>query len=466
MNVVRLRWLALVAAVVVLTLGYLSLTRTVTVLADGQVIEVVSRAVTVGGVLDAAGVTLGPRDRVTPGGFSLAADNMVIAVDRATRVQLLADGQVRVLETGESNPTIILAQLGLDLEPGDRLMVAGKTISLNEELPDSPALLLELKRAVTVTLNVDGETRELLTSAPTVGQALADNGVSLTAADMLEPSAETPLSDGMTVVLQKAAPVRIRVEGEELEAFTAAKTVGEALADAGLALQGLDFSEPAAEDELPADGEIRVVRVRESVVVEQEIVPHDTDFQADPEAELDTTSIVQEGQDGLSATRLRVRYEDGEEVSRAEEALRVFVEPKTGITGYGTKIVIKTAVVDGVTIEYYRAVNVFATYYTPCRSGVDSCLYGTSSGLPLQRGVVATYLNWYRELKLASVYVTGYGPGTIADVGAWPDRSVPWIDLAFSDAEAEANDPPWSNGYVTMYFTTPVPFYVPPIWPP
>jgi len=122
--------------------------------------------------------------------------------------------------------------------------------------------------------------------------------------------------------------------------------------------------------------------------------------------------------------------------------------------------VLHTAVVDGVTIEYYRAVEVFVTSYSPCRSGVSGCLNGTSSGLPVQKGTVATYLSWYRALKFATIYVPGYGPGTIGDVGAYPSGD-PWIDLAYSDADYVG----WAQ-WVTIYFTTPVPAYVPLIWPP
>lgn len=466
MNIARLRWVALAAALLVLAFGYLSLTRTVTILVDGAAVVASSRAVTVSGALDAAGVVIGPRDRIEPAGWSPIGDDMVIAVTRASRIQVSADGETQLLDSGERNPAIVLAQLGLTLGPGDRLLLAGDTLTLDETLPDQPVLLLELKRAVTITLDVNGKRSEVLSSAPTLGQALTEAGIKLLAADSLQPAASTPLIESISATVVTAKPVSISLGERQLHLFSSAVTVGDALAQAGLALQGLDYSEPAVDQPLPADGAVRLVRVAESVQLTQEIVPHDTDFVEDPEAELDTLSVVQEGQDGISAARTRVRYENGAEIARVKEEPRAFVEPKAAITGYGTKIVIKTAVVDGVTIEYYRAVQVFATYYTPCRSGVSGCLYGTSSGIPLDKGVIATYLNWYRALKFATVYIPGYGPGTIGDVGAWPDRSVPWIDLAFSDAEAEANDPPWSNGYVIMYFTTPVPSYVPPIWPP
>jgi uncharacterized protein YabE (DUF348 family) len=466
MNIARLRWVALAAALFVLAFGYLSLTRTVTVLVDGAAVEVSSRAVTVGGALDAGGVVVGPRDRIEPAGWMPIGDDMVIAVTRASRIQVVADGELNLLDSGERNPAIVLAQLGLTLGPGDRLLLAGDTFTLSETLPDQPVLYLELRRAIAITLDFDGTWSEIKSSAPTLGQALVEAGINLKTSDSLQPAASTPLTEPISAVLITAKPITISLGDEQMQLYSSAATVGDALAESGLALQGLDYSEPALDQALPADGVVRVVRVIESVQLAQEILPHDTDFVEDPEAELDTLSVVQEGKDGISASRTRVRYENGAEVARVEEEPRAFVEPQTGITGYGTKIVLRTAVVDGVTIEYYRAVTVFATYYTPCRSGVSGCLYGTSSGRPLDKGIVATWINWYRALNEATVYIPGYGPGVIGDVGAWPDRSLHWIDLAFSDAEAEANDPPWNNAYVTMYFTTPLPENIPLIWPP
>jgi hypothetical protein len=253
--------------------------------------------------------------------------------------------------------------------------------------------------------------------------------------------------------------------GGEFTLTSAAVSVGEALAEAGVALQGLDRSQPAEEEPVPADGEIRIVRVNESLELTQKSLPHETEWQPDDSAELDTISVVQLGQDGVQASRVRVRTEDGQETGRTTDAERVLVQPLTQINGYGSKIVVRTAVVDGISIEYYRAVQVFTTWYSPCNSGVSTCLNGTSSGLPVQKGTIATYLNWYRALKFATVYIPGYGPGQIGDVGAYPDGR-PWVDLAFSEADLTPGVQPWSNQYVTMYFTTPIPSYVPPVWPP
>ena len=82
-----------------------------------------------------------------------------------------------------------------------------------------------------------------------------------------------------------------------------------------------------------------------------------------------------------------------EEISRLTEDETMVRPPKTRILAYGTKIEVKTAVVDGVKIEYWRAVQMYATSYSPCRSGVDQLLLrATSSGKSVRKGMVGLRL--------------------------------------------------------------------------
>jgi 3D (Asp-Asp-Asp) domain-containing protein len=125
--------------------------------------------------------------------------------------------------------------------------------------------------------------------------------------------------------------------------------------------------------------------------------------------------------------------------------------PQTRILGYGTKIEVKKAVVDGVTIEYWRAVQMYATSYSPCRSGGDKCYTGTSSGKSLRKGMVAMRYSWYLAMGGQSLYIPGYGFATVEDVcGGCTGK--PWIDLGYSDNNWQQ----W-NSWVTVYFLTPVP---------
>jgi resuscitation-promoting factor RpfB len=161
---------------------------------------------------------------------------------------------------------------------------------------------------------------------------------------------------------------------------------------------------------------------------------------------------VQGGQAGLAVKRVRSTSQDGVQVSQKTESENIVRPAQDRIMGYGTKVVIRSSVVDGVTIQYYRVLTLLATSYSPCRSGTSKCSYGTSSGLPVQRGTVSMVYSWYLAFGFDRLYIPGYGFATVGDVGGGPAGNHYWVDLGFTDADYQ---PIYGN--VTVYFLTPVP---------
>ena len=453
----RIRWFAVLAALLVAGVGYLSFTRTATILVDGAAISLNSRAITVGAALDSAGIELHSRDKVEPSIYAPLWDGLVINVERATLVQLRVDGETFASITPERNPNELLGFWDIEFEGNDSLYLSGSPVDMTRELPFAPFIPLQVKRAVSVVVTEGGHTTEFQSSALTLGEALADHGIELNSADRLSPPPETLLDQPVDATLIRAKPIRIEMGDTSIEVISAATSVGEALAEAGIAIQLLDSVQPTEVEPIPADRVIRIARTSETVTLEQRVLPHETEWQEDPETELGETSVIQLGRDGVVGSRIRVRYQNGEEVSREEEGDRVLVEPRDQLNGYGTQIVIRTAVVDGVEIEYWATMDMYATSYSPCRSGVPECLYGTStSGVSVARGVVATYKDWLLAARGVSIYVPGYGSAAFYDVGGgFPDGRA-WIDLGYTDEDWVG----WSS-WVTVYFTTPVPQTIP-----
>jgi uncharacterized protein YabE (DUF348 family) len=321
-------------------------------------------------------------------------------------------------------------------------------------MPDS--FVLQYIPAQAITLELDGATQILYSAAPTLGAALETAGIKLSAEDAITLDPNTPLTGPLSVAIRRARSVTVQVGEQTVTGVTAAETVGEALQDLEIPLQNLDYSQPGEASALPEDGQIRVVQVREELKVMTDETPFPVEYQEDPETPLDESSVIEPGQNAIIATRERVGYADGEEVWRRSEASWQASEAKPGITGYGTKIVNYTEVVDGNTIEYYRKISVYYHSYKPCIPGTDICYYGTSSGLPVDKGVIAVQLSWYRMFALHPVYVPGYGHAVIADVcGGCAGQML--IDLGYS----EDNYDPMPNGWTTLYFLSPAPDFVP-----
>lgn len=364
----------------------------------------------------------------------------------------------------ERVPLLILREAEIGLGPEDRILVNGLAAPIDQRSDSLRTLTIQLVRAVRMTLvTPDGE-QSFDSSALTVGQALWERGLEIWEGDRLSPSAGTFLDGPVTVSYAPAREYHVSVGGTVIPIRSAADTVGMILAGAGLAPLGADYTFPAEGDAGPADGQIRLVRVREEFIWSLEPMPFSSESRDSAELEFGEEQVVQAGEPGLAQTRTRIRYEDGQEVSRADEEKTVIREPRPRITERGTRIVLKTAVVDGVTIQYWRAVEMYATSYSPCRSGVPGqCFSGTSLGLPVRKGVVAVDISFYNEMAGQQIFVSGYGPGVIADVGAGriveANLGIPrtrWVDLGYSDADWEE----WGR-YVTVYFLAPAPAAIP-----
>jgi len=365
-------------------------------------------------------------------------------------ITILDNDKVVTLQTNERIPSAILNQAGITINPNDRVLSGGLPAALDQPIPNFP-ITLQIRRAVPLTIISPNGQQQIQSSALTVGAALAEATIWLRAEDQVEPELNTSLTSGLTIMISSKHDLVISVDGKVVQIQTSARTVGEALAEAGIPLFGSDYSLPAENEAVPSDGEIKVVRVSESVLLTQKPIPFESELIASADVPLDQTQILQPGENGLSVQRIRIRYEDGQEISRATENETVVRQPKKRVLGYGTKVEIRTAVVDGVQIEYWRAVQMYATAYSPCRSGGNQCYSGTSSGKKLAKGMVGLRYSWYLAMGGQPLYIPGYGYATVEDVcGGCVGK--PWIDLGYSDDDYQH----WSS-WVTVYFLTPVP---------
>lgn len=381
----------------------------------------------------------------------------LIACQPATppTVTIIDGDQIVTLRTDERVPSALIAQAGITLNENDSVLSDGYFIALDQPADKDP-ITLQIRRAATVTFITPDGQRTIQTSALTVGDVLQEAGIRLYTNDMVDPPPSSPITNSpITIYYSPARELTITADGKKTRVTSSARTVGEALAEAGIPLIGLDQAIPPENEALPSDGNIKVVRVSESIVLQQKSIPFESELIASTEVPLDQTQILSPGENGLSVQRIRVRYEDGVEVSRVTEEESLVREPKNRTLAFGTKVEIKTAVVDGVTIEYWRAVQMYATSYSPCRLGTSTCGSTTASGKQLEKGMVALRTDLYRSLQGQPLFIPGYGYATVEDAcGGCTGQ--PWIDLGYSDDDYEA----WFS-VVTVYFLTPVPANIP-----
>jgi len=288
-----------------------------------------------------------------------------------------------------------------------------------------------------------------------------DGGMALSPSDQFTSSLNSSLVGPSQQTFNPAPFLHITYKGETLVGRSAAATVGQALAESGISLQDLDYPIPAEDQPVPADGNIRIVAVTDTVEVNQITRPFSTEYTVDSTVELDTTKVIVAGQSGLEISRQHIFSEDGKETSRITEPSTVLSKPANAVLARGGKVVLKTLETPTGTIQYYRSITVHATSYSPCESdtGIEGqCMHGTSSHTQVRVGEIAVSLAWFKLLQFDTVYIPGYGVASIEDVGGGAHLWRYWIDLGYNDASYV----PWDSD-VTIYFLWPMFAGTPPI---
>lgn len=448
--------------------GYQASARPVTLDVDGASRALYTHQRLVGGVLEEAGLTLGPADEVAPPLDAPWQPGRPIMVRRAYPVTVRADGRAVQFYGRPRSVLEILSRAGIPLQPNDQVYVnhlpvpeaayADETALLTPiggaaPLPAARALEVEVVRAVSVYLHDDGIETELRTTAATLGAALEEAGLRVYLADRVHPPLDTPVSAGLHLYIERATPVQVTADGRTVATRTWATTVGELLQQQGIAVGEHDRVEPSPDTPLRPEMAVRVVRVAVVDFTAESPIPYVSRQEADPEMELDQYRL-QPGLDGVLAAITRVTYEDGREVSRQFLGEQVLRPPQDEVLYYGTKIVLRTLDTPYGTVEYWRKFRVWGTSYYPstCGKSPDHPEYGiTFTGKWATRGIIAVDP---RVIPLHTrMYVPGYGLGAAEDTGGKIKGL--HIDVCFDDADRGKGL--WDTHYVDVYLLTPLP---------
>ncbi|WP_152351770.1 transglycosylase family protein [Brachybacterium subflavum] len=188
-----------------------------------------------------------------------------------------------------------------------------------------------------VTVTVDGKAHEVLTTGDTVADALEEVDVDTEKAHV-SPDPETSLSaEGTAVEVQTAKSVTFKGQYGHKTFTVYSDTVGEGMEEVLKNIEDTDTAKPGRDEELTDGMTVTVQRVREKETTKKESVDFETTTKKSDELTEGTTKVETEGQKGIKETKVRETIVDGEVTKTKVLDEKVTEQPVDEVVLEGTK---------------------------------------------------------------------------------------------------------------------------------
>ena len=246
---------------------------------------------------------------------------------------------------------------------------------------------------ISVSIYYDGNTITLKTMKTTLHDVLIQAGLNVSSNDYVSVPLDSKLQrkNDNKIYIKFAVPVFITVDEQKITRMTYNETVGDVLRTQGISLFEGDLlaGNLTLEDKVSNNMEIRIIRVKQEIDIEQISIPFGMDKVANSELDSGTERVVRDGKEGIQEKLYKVVIEDGIEIARNLLRDVVVSNPVNALVEYGTAMVYRPA--RGDSFRYKSVLEMKATAYTALGSSpVDSPYFGyTASGMKAQRGVIA-----------------------------------------------------------------------------
>ncbi|MEU6089161.1 ubiquitin-like domain-containing protein [Streptomyces sp. NPDC047085] len=260
--------------------------------------------------------------------FLAGGTTAFVAKDKA--VELNVDGTPRTLHTFADDVTELLAEEGVRVGAHDMVAPAPGT-----PLASGDEIAVRYGRPVRLTL--DGERREVWTTAHTVDGALRELGVRAEGAYLSTSRSRNIGRAGLALDVRTERAVTLMADGRTHTIRTNAATVREAVEEAGITLHGQDtLSVPPGS--FPRDGQtVTVLRVTGTREIREEQIPFHVERTDDATLFKGTEVVDQQGEPGLRRVTYLLRTVNGVQEKPRPEGSEVVRGPRKRVVRVGTK---------------------------------------------------------------------------------------------------------------------------------
>jgi uncharacterized protein YabE (DUF348 family) len=246
-----------------------------------------------------------------------------------TPITLVVDGHTKKIDTSASDVRGALTAAGYHVDSHD--LVAP---SLSTHIESGTKIVL--RRGRLLHLVVDGQQKNVWTTAPTVSEALAALGYPSADFVSVSRSKRLPLS-ATSIELRSPKQVSVVHDHTTQRVTTTAENVAQLLRDLDINTAPNDRVKPAITTAITPGMKVQVERVVIKRVTNHESLSYSVIKRNDSSMYQGQTSVVTSGREGTARVSYDVLYIDGKVAARTQVARQVIRAPRDKIENIGTK---------------------------------------------------------------------------------------------------------------------------------
>lgn len=391
----------------------------------------------------------------------LCAGTAFAATSETYVVHIYEGSQITRVETWDDDPYAIVKNAGIQLSEGDKLILDNFNAG-----SDSRIVICRLSNAVLI--DADGNANNIV-FAGTVNELFAEQGIVLGDDFVSSVDVNAVVTDNMEIRITHSYGITINVDGETKTVKSTAETVGDFLAEQGITLDGDDEVVPTAETELTEGLFIEVLRVEYVTRNEVETIPFESKTTYNSSMKKGTSKVTCKGVEGSKTVVYEDKIVNGEVESSTAVSETVTKEPVTKVTTVGTSTSGTLSAVGNKKIEkngapisefqlpskYSVGQNNVPTSYKSTIKGKAAayCVPGgvTSTGKAVKPGYIAVnpkQIPYGTEMWIVSDDGVVYGYCIAADTGGFANKGYYTVDLYMSSTQQCYA---WGSRNVTIY---------------
>lgn len=366
--------------------------------------------------------------------------------------------QVTRVESSETDPYKIVAEAGIQLSENDKLIL--------DDFKAGDDSRITVCRVSNVSFTyADGKTEDLV-FAGKVSELIAHQGVELSDILVSSVNVNAVVTNNMDIKILNNYEITINVDGEIRYVNSTAKTVGDLLAEQKIVLDEDDEVEPSADTSLSNELTVNVLRVDYVTREAEETIAFSSTTKNSSSMLKGTQKVTTKGVDGKKTVVYKDRVVNGVVESTEIESETVTQKPVTQVTTIGTLVKSKLGnskiekngdPISEIALPSKYSINknnVPAEYkYTITGKAAAYCIPGgiTSTGKAVKPGLVAVnpkQIPYGTEMWIVSDDGVVYGYAIAADTGGFAKKGKFVVDL-YMGSKSQCYQ--WGARNVTIY---------------